>query len=303
MPGTPFSSAMRALLIHNPDAGTGRHSPDKLIDLLKKEGISASYYSTQDEGYSDALRHAADLVVVAGGDGTVAKVADDLADRNVPIAIIPLGTANNIACSLGIPRKPKRAVGGLRSATSRALDVAMASGPWGRRLFLEAVGAGAFADAVAALDQNSDQKRKRSAMLKRAREGFRKILREAAPTRVRLSADGHHLPSDVLLVEVMNIARMGPRLRLAAAADPGDGRVDVVLLPTGRREEMLDWLRSEDDDVPAPVTTIRASNVSIDRNGSRLRIGDEMAPDKCVGSVYVELDPERLQVLVPTEER
>jgi diacylglycerol kinase family enzyme len=296
---------VRAILIHNPNAGTGRHTADGLIDLLKQEGVSASYHSTLDERYRDALRHAADLVIAAGGDGTIAKVADALGDREVPVAIIPLGTANNIACSLQLPSKPKKAVRSWRTAAPRDFDIGSASGPWGRRLFLEATGAGAFAEAVAALDhaEPNNKKPKRKAALKKARRGFQKILQDARPAEIAVVADGEALPDDLLLIEVMNTTHMGPRLRLAEAADSGDGRLDVVFLPRERRDDMLDWLKSEDSEAPPPVSAMRARRISIEWNGTPLRIGDAMAPEDGRGPVSVELEPECLKVLVPTNGR
>jgi diacylglycerol kinase family enzyme len=162
---------MRAILIHNPNAGTGLHSAEQLIDILERERISASYYSTKDDAYRSALRDAADLVIAAGGDGTVAKVASRLKHRKTPVAIIPLGTANNVACSLGIQRNPKEAVASWRSAHQRKFDVGVATGPWGRSIFLEATGIGAFAAAIAAAEgkDETDGEHKKEKKLKAAR--------------------------------------------------------------------------------------------------------------------------------------
>jgi diacylglycerol kinase (ATP) len=93
------------------------------------------------------------VVLVAGGDGTVAKVARCLVDRDaahrIPIAILPVGTANNIARSLGIEGEVGGLLSGLSNAKTRYLDVGLARGPWGERNFLEAVGCGSIAEAIA----------------------------------------------------------------------------------------------------------------------------------------------------------
>jgi diacylglycerol kinase family enzyme len=184
----------------------------------------------------------------------------------------------------------------------RDFDVGCAIGPWGRSMFLEAIGTGAFAEAVAALEGDEPgKKRKKKDKLKEARRGFSRILREAKPIRAGIAVDGEELPDDVLLVEVMNITQMGPRLQLARGADSADGCLDVVCLPKERRDEMLDWLESADGDAPAPVSTARARRVSIDWNGTPLRVGDEVASGKSRGHVNVELESESLQVLVPAE--
>jgi len=57
-------------------------------------------------------------VLVAGGDGTVGKVGRELIDSGVPLGVLPLGTANNLACSLGFTASPEEIVAGLVTATA-----------------------------------------------------------------------------------------------------------------------------------------------------------------------------------------
>ena len=88
---------MRALLVHNPKAGSGRPSGDELLAALDAAGFSTTYCSTKTGDVDQALAQPADIVIVAGGDGTVAKIARSLNDRKTLVAILPFGTANNIA--------------------------------------------------------------------------------------------------------------------------------------------------------------------------------------------------------------
>ena len=97
-------------------------------------------------------RDAIDALVVAGGDGTVSQAAGALVGGHVPMAILPLGTANNIAVSLGLDRPLPELIAGWPAARRRALDVGMARGDWGERLFLEAVGTGLIPWGMAAVD-------------------------------------------------------------------------------------------------------------------------------------------------------
>ena len=96
---------MRALLIHNPTAGVNTHQKDSIIAAPPLAHFDVVYVSTRDANV--ALRNAPDLVVVAGGDGTVGYVFTHLSDRSVPIGVVPLGSANNIARSLGIAGTPQ----------------------------------------------------------------------------------------------------------------------------------------------------------------------------------------------------
>ena len=64
------------------------------------------YQSSKDEGWEQALQDAGDVVAVAGGDGTVSRVAKRLVGRGIPLAPLPMGTANNISRTLGLAGLP-----------------------------------------------------------------------------------------------------------------------------------------------------------------------------------------------------
>ena len=139
---------MRTLLLHNPTAGAAHPSADELMSRLKAAGLSPKYHSSKND-YKSLLRKGWDLVIVAGGDGTVAKVARRLRNRDIPLAILPVGTANNIAHALGLNGEIDALIARLETATPVRLDVGVARGPWGKRRFVEAVGFGTLAKAIA----------------------------------------------------------------------------------------------------------------------------------------------------------
>src|SRR5262245_7283909 len=139
---------MRTLLLHNPTAGASHPNHVELTDQLKQAGFAPVYQSTKDKAWKDVLKERWDLVVVAGGDGTVARAARALWNRKVALAIVPVGTANNIARALGLDGDPETIVPRLPFATARKLDIGLACGPWGERRFLEAVGFGLIAKAI-----------------------------------------------------------------------------------------------------------------------------------------------------------
>src|SRR5258706_10863384 len=101
----------RATLIHNEKAGDRRHSRGNLIELLERAGYSVAYFPAKHSDLAEALGHPAEIVVSAGGDGTVARVVREARAEGPPIAILPLGTANNIANSLGIGGTPEGLAG------------------------------------------------------------------------------------------------------------------------------------------------------------------------------------------------
>jgi diacylglycerol kinase family enzyme len=105
-----------------------------------KAGMMVAYHSTKDPAYKGALRHRWDLVIIAGGDGTIAKVARRLRFRRTPIIILPVGTANNIARSLGL--LTVEPVAHYLTGSLRELNVGRARDPWGTLAFVESVGVG-----------------------------------------------------------------------------------------------------------------------------------------------------------------
>src|ERR1041384_2641979 len=100
---------MRVALLHNSSAGTKDHSASELGAAIRRAGHQVLHVVTRVGDLSAALQELpCDLVVVAGGDGTVGRAACELAGWGVPLSIFPLGTANNTARSLGLPSSPKR---------------------------------------------------------------------------------------------------------------------------------------------------------------------------------------------------
>jgi diacylglycerol kinase family enzyme len=183
------------------------------LAALEAGGIASRYCFAKQPDLAEALGELADLVVAAGGDGTVLKVISHLRNRSMPIAILPLGGANNIARSLGIVDDPlETARAGWRETTARRLDIGTAAGPWGKRLFVESVGIGALAEAMAAVDEGNVTGPEKSAL---ARQTLVAMLAAAHPMELRLTIDGQEVECRCLLAEIMNIPWTGPRLLLA----------------------------------------------------------------------------------------
>ena len=135
---------MRVTLIHNPGAGKhGKDELEKLLSLIREAKHEVRYQSAKDDDWAKALEAPADLVAVAGGDGTVSRVAKRMIGRGVPLAALPAGTANNISTTLGLVGRPlEELVRGWNDARRMKLDIGVAQGPWGRRYFVEGFGVG-----------------------------------------------------------------------------------------------------------------------------------------------------------------
>src|SRR2546430_14356653 len=123
---------MRITLMHNPKAGRGKLVKRDLMAALARAGHLAIYQSTKKSDYKEALREPADLVLAAGGDGTVGKVGRELIDPGIPLSVLPLGTANNLARSLGFIGSADQIIAGLEGGKKRSFDIGVARGQIGR---------------------------------------------------------------------------------------------------------------------------------------------------------------------------
>lgn len=297
---------MRITLAHNPGAGHGRHRADELLALLRGAGYDPAYASTQEEGWERALEHPGELVVAAGGDGTVGKVARRLEGRGIPLALLPLGTANNLAGAHGIPGDPARAVAAWRGGRPVPLDTGRARLDGGEAcFFVEGVGLGLFARVIAAHEGEPESDT--------AGETFRRDLRawgeavEQAPTvRVAIDLDGRALSGEWVLAEVVNVGLLGPRIPLAPDADAGDGRLDLALVDDAGRAGLLRYvdarLRGEWPDRVRGVRVERGRRARLSwRGGAPLRRDGNRweAQDGDGGRFEAELRPGALTVIAP----
>ena len=117
---------MRVLLIHNSKAGDRKHSKKQLMASLTRCGHQAFYQSIKERGWKKAFKKPVDLVIAAGGDGTVHKTAWQLMGSGIPLAILPLGTANNLARSLGFTESVDEILQSLHCGKGQPFDVGVA---------------------------------------------------------------------------------------------------------------------------------------------------------------------------------
>jgi diacylglycerol kinase (ATP) len=236
----------RATIIHNATAGDGRPTGGELRELVRRQGYAVRY-ATTDEDVGGVLQDPGDLVVVAGGDGTVGKVATWLLGRAVPLVVLPVGTANNLAESLGLDRPLDDLASGWRRAERRELDVATVWGPWGAAHWVESFGLGLFPFAMpllSALKKMEGGPRTREAELRHDRRALRALLEVFAPLDLDIRLDDQPLEGSFLMLEIMNAPRLGPRLPLAPDADPCDRRLVAVLVHAEQRDALGRWLES-----------------------------------------------------------
>ena len=276
---------MQVTLIHNPGAGKqGKGNGDELVQLLRDAGHDVSYQSSKDDAWAEALEQPAELVVVAGGDGTVSRIAKRMVGRGVPLATLPSGTANNISRSLGLVDRPfEELVRGWPEARRVKLDVGVAEGPWGMHYFLEGLGVGLFARLLAS---GSGEPVKRSktkrpaAKIDNALERLKRSADKSKPIALKAALDGKDISGKYLLLEAVNIPNVGPSLFLAPDSTPGDGQLDVVLVAEAERDRLVQYLATwqENRERLAVLPTHQGKRLTVEWTGFEVHIDDELWP-------------------------
>jgi diacylglycerol kinase (ATP) len=299
---------MRVTLIHNPTAGDDDHAAEALRSLVANAGHEVSYTSMKQPGWEAALEDGGDLVVVAGGDGSVGKVFREVATKGTPVTLLPVGSANNIARSLGIPDvEVERLVRGWADGEHRRFDIGEATAAWGGTLFVESIGGGIFGEVLsraegvetAGVEVEGDEK------IELGVEMLREVIENIPAREWRVEVDRDDLSGELLAVEAMNIGQMGPNLPLALQADPGDGLLDVVLIRDEDRSNLVAYLsarmRELDPGLPGLRRTRGERVVLGPPEELRLHVDDRFWPEhdgQREGTVIVTCGP-ALTVLVP----
>jgi YegS/Rv2252/BmrU family lipid kinase len=240
MPADAVVGASGIFVILNPAAGS--YSAEVVEMALSHHldcgsGGCRVHLARDDDDLTSLARSAAEggcgMVVAAGGDGTVSAVAEGLVGRDVPLAILPLGTANVLARELGIPVGLEAAcelLAGPHATTSTdALEVR------GRHFYTQ-IGVGI--DALMIRDTKREHKRRfgRLAYIWAALVrlmGFQ-------PRRFTLVIDGWKTRPRASQVVLANCGTLGqPPLRWGLGILPDDGRIDVCIL---RARNLLDYV-------------------------------------------------------------
>ncbi|WP_173981725.1 diacylglycerol kinase family protein [Magnetospirillum sp. SS-4] len=234
----PPARPRRVLVVHNPAAG--RHKRKRLLDVIgQMEGLgcAVTVHETRRRGDAEdmaALARPADLdgIVAAGGDGTVNEVLNGLSHGpgGLALGVIPLGTANVLACEIGLdPADSARVARTIAFGPARRVHVGLANG----RRFLLMAGAGLDAEVVAGV---SVALKRHAGRLAYVVESLKRAMGYDFP-KLGIRADG--VPYEGRMVVACKGRFYGGPFIAAPDADLEAPRLEVCILPASGLAGML----------------------------------------------------------------
>ncbi len=291
---------MRITLLHNKTAGSENHAADDIEASISRAGHELVEISSGLEELIASLReHPCDAIAIAGGDGTVGRAACALAGCGIPLAILPLGTANDTAAALGIRGELDELVQSWASSRRVPFDLATLRSGDTLAPFSEAVGWGVFPAVMEETRRMSTQDEPEDT-LDRDRAVFQSVVEaaEARPYAIRI--DGEKLDGEFLLVEIVNISLIGPRLTLSPESDPSDGLLELVLAGESERTALYELASTGKIESDVRLRTLRGKHFTIEtdrdtyhRDGSLQRL-----PARG-GAFSVTVEPASVSYLLP----
>lgn len=292
----------KTLLIINPISGTrSKRGLEKLVSLrLKEKGIEVETYVTKagGEAFKEARRAAEEgfeSVIVAGGDGTVNETANGVAHSSTVLGILPYGSGNGLARSLGIPQDFMEALKIIEAGYVMACDRGLAN----KFPFYCTFGMGF--DAVVSEKFATMKKRGRITYI---RSAFREYLNYQSQPYA-LEIDGRILTEKALLIAICNAPQYGNNAYIGPKAKLTDGLLDItvvhadnpfstMLMGMDLMTGMLDKNRSIESFQVSAVTIVRTSDGPVHLDGEPMQMSKK---------IMVECEQKALKVFAPEKER
>ena len=263
---------MRCVLFVNPRSGGDEPTVEQLVDAARALDVEAHVLGREDDLEELALRTEADVLGMAGGDGSLGAVAKAAIERDVPFVCIPWGTRNHFAGDVGVdPDEPLDALRAFRDGAERRIDV----GRVRETVFLNNVSLGMYARLV----HRRERKRRRGEVFARLR-ALLISLREHR-RRERFLVDGQPLLASVVLVANneyrLDLFSLGTRERI-------DAGVLAVSAASGVRR--LRW------------TERKAADVRIESQRGAVRAAVDGEPVTLESPLELRIEPQALRLLV-----
>lgn len=216
----------RALIFVNRKARRGKKRLAQAVDILDELGFELVLVpSKRSSEFADLIRKhrdELDLVIIGGGDGTLNRVVDVLVETQLPLGILPLGTANDLARTLGLPQSIPDACRAIAQGKRRSIDLGWVNGKY----FFNVASLGLSVKITRRLSQGMKQ---RWGILAYAISAVQ-ALTQLHPFRAEIRVDGETVAVKTLQIAVGNGRYYGGGMAIAEDAAIDDQRLDLYSL-------------------------------------------------------------------------
>jgi diacylglycerol kinase (ATP) len=287
-------------VIYSESAGSTRDSTarlEQIVTLLKAAQVEpqvtrAATLEAVAAAAGAAQQTCPPLIIICGGDGSVETVANTIIDANIPLAILPTGTRNNIARSLNIPLKLADAVHTVKTGHRTTISAGLARCEGQQRWFLETFTVGLFS----ALYPDADALQKGN--LRKVGDLFMTFVNAPQSTiTARIHDDGEQVTASAHAVLGLNLPMTAANLRLAGDVAYDDEHLDVFIYDNLDKVDLLiygiDVVTGMGED-PA-IRRLRVRRITITSDPPLPVMADGFLLGH--GRVDVELAPHRLHVI------
>jgi diacylglycerol kinase (ATP) len=295
---------IHAKLIANPGAGIPEESAKQLelaTRYLQQHGIKVDVALAKPKEEAtplakQAVKDGYKIVIAMGGDGTLEAVVRGMVGKKARLGIIPTGTKNNMAKSLGIPENLEEACTLIATQNTRKLDVGQVRVKKGKKLYffeLTAVG------LVAALYPKA--KKLADGKLSNLKDAALTLIHHEPEAKVYLTLDDESkIEVKTMLVVISNAPMFGDNFLVAPDASLTDGLLDVSVYPEFGKAELLAYyarIRDEGYSANEKVQRYRARKLEI-KSSPKMEV---MADGVMLGKGKVELKsrPGSLWIITP----
>ncbi len=300
---------MRALIILNPRSRAGGDPRVETVLRTRFPPPETQLIRTEYPGHATLIaRQAAQdrvgMVIVVGGDGTIHEALNGLVGSPVRLAIIPAGTANDLASYFGLPGDIEKASQVIQRGIFRPIDVIQVNDQY----YITAGGVG-FPSDVAGLANLIKRKSRFGRWIARALAGklyvvaaVWAILIRAKHTVTRVHSAGRDLTSDILSLTISNQPILGGKFHISPGAVNDDGRADVCLIPNSKSalrvlSVILKVLSGRHVSAPS-VRTWRTDRLEIEAERPLAFLGDGELDEK-TRKFSIRVHPRAVEVIVP----
>ena len=293
----------RALILANPIAGGGRARvvAPRLCDALHQRGLEAELRFSERAGHlrqlaADASGERWDLLVSVGGDGSLNELLNGMADPTRPLAILPLGTGNVLACELGLPRDVEAVADAIAAGSTSAMAIGLVA----ERRFLLFAGVGLDGAMVERLEQV-----RRGPLGKwRWIRPVLGVVRRLPRHRITISTDRGERREGLSEALVTRVRSYGGVFQLPDGISAADGDLHVVCF---RQTTRWQWLRAAfrawrgSLRVGVDCELLRARRVTVEAAAD---VPFHVDGDACGrGAAVIGLLPEPARIVIPAPAR